>query len=121
MKKTITADADWDVVGWDSAGTPDLHYWPTPPVPDYTSAHAAAGGAGSELIKSFFGSDKIRFSSASTSYPSTRKFTSLSQAARENSLSRIYVGYHFRQACIEGEQQGKNIGKWIFDHYLNEE
>ncbi|MEJ7827887.1 MAG: vanadium-dependent haloperoxidase [Segetibacter sp.] len=116
-----TADTDWEVVGWNPAGPPDLRYWPTPPVPDYNSAHAVAGGAGSELIKNFFGSDKMSFSSASTSYPSTRSFTSLSQAARENSLSRIYVGYHFRQACIEGEQQGKNIGKWIFDNYLKEE
>jgi Vanadium chloroperoxidase N-terminal domain len=116
-----TADPDWEVVGWNPGGAPDLRYWPTPPIPDYASAHATAGGVGSEIIKSFFGSDNIRFSSASTSYPSTRNFTSLSQAARENSLSRIYVGYHFRQACMEGEQQGKNIGKWIFDHYLTEE
>lgn len=118
---STTADADWDVVGWNPGGAPDLRYWPTPPIPDYASAHAAAGGAGAEVIRSFFGTDNIRFSSASTSYPSTRNFTSLSQAARENSLSRIYVGYHFRQACIEGEQQGKNIGKWIFDKYLGEE
>lgn len=116
-----TADAEWDVVGFNPAGAPDLRYWPTPPVPDYTSAHAVAGGAGSELIKNVFGSDNKSFSVASTSYPSTRSFTSLSQAARENSLSRIYIGYHFRQGCIVGEQQGKNIGKWIFDHYLKEE
>ena len=116
-----TADPDWEVIGWDPAGPPDERYWPTPPVPDYSSAHATAGGAGAELMKNFFGSDKMFFSVASTSYPSTRNFTSLSQAARENSLSRIYVGYHFRKACMEGEQQGKNIGKWIFDHYLGEE
>jgi len=116
-----TADPDWEVVGFNPSGAPDLRYWPTPPIPDYPSAHATAGGAGSELIRSFFGSDNFRFSSESTSYPSTRNFTSLSQAARENSLSRIYVGYHFRQACMVGEQHGKNIGKWIFDHYLNEE
>ena len=115
-----TADATWEVVGWNPAGPPDVRYWPTPPVPDYSSAHATAGGAGSEVIKNFFGSDKMNFNSASTSYPSTRNFTSLSGAARENSLSRIYVGYHFRQACMAGEQQGKSIGTWIFDHYLRE-
>jgi hypothetical protein len=115
-----TADTDWEVVGWNPSGPPDVRYWPTPPVPDYSSAHATAGGAGSEVIKNFFGSDKVSFSSASTSYPSTRNFTSLSHAARENSLSRIYIGYHFRQACIAGEQQGRSIGKWIYDHYLTE-
>jgi hypothetical protein len=115
------ADPDWEVVGWNPAGPPDFRYWPTPPVPDYGSAHATAGGAGSELIKNFFGTDNINFSSASTSYPSTRIFNSLSQASRENSLSRIYIGYHFRKAVTAGEQQGKSIGKWIFDHYLNEQ
>ena len=116
-----SADHSWEVVGWNPAGAPDLRYWPTPPVPDYSSAHAVAGGAGAALIKDFFNSDNASFSVESNSYPATRTFTSLSQAARENSLSRIYIGYHFRQAVMVGEQQGKNIGKWIFDHYLKEE
>lgn len=116
-----TADPDWDVVGWNPLGSPDLRYWPTPPIADYTSAHAVAGGAGAALLQNFFDTDDMHFSVESTSYPSTRSFASFSQAARENSLSRIYIGYHFRQACIVGEQQGKNIGKWIFNNYLNEE
>lgn len=116
-----TADPDWDVVGYNPGGASDMRYWPTPPIPDYTSAHAVAGGAGAEVIKEFFGSDNFRFRLESTSYPATRSFSSLSQAARENSLSRLYIGYHFRQACLVGEQQGKNIGKWIFDHHLKEE
>jgi hypothetical protein len=115
-----TPDADWEVVGWNPAGPPDTRYWPTPPVPDHGSAHATAGGAGSEVIKLFFGTDDLSFSSASTSHASARYFTSLSQAARENSLSRIYIGYHFRKAVMAGEQQGKSIGMWIYEHYLNE-
>ncbi len=115
------ADPEWEVVGWNSTGAPDFRYWPTPPVPDYASAHPAAGGAGAELMKNFFATDDISFSSASTSFPSTRNFTSLSQAATENTLSRIYIGYHFRKSCMAGEQQGRSIGKWIFDHYLSEQ
>jgi hypothetical protein len=71
-------------------------------------------------MKNFFGTDDIAFSSASSSHTSTRNFTSFSQAATENSLSRIYIGYHFRKACTEGEKQGRSIGKWIFDNYLKE-
>jgi hypothetical protein len=114
-------DPEWEVVGWDPEGAPDFRYWPTPPVPDWASAHPAAGGAGAELIKNFFGTDNISFSLASTSFPSTRNFTSLSQAATENTLSRIYIGYHFRKSCTEGEKQGRSIGKWIFDNHLKEE
>jgi hypothetical protein len=61
------ADADWEVVGWNPAGAPDTRYWPTPPVPDYSAAHATAGGAGAEVMKNLFGTDNISFSSASTS------------------------------------------------------
>jgi len=100
-------DTNWEVLGF-----------PTPPIPDYASAHACAGGAAAELMKIFFGKDNIRFNSTSTSSGTTRSFSSLSQAARENSLSRIYIGYHFRKACLEGEEQGKKIGKWVFNKVL---
>jgi len=45
---------------------------------------------------------------------------SFSQAARENSLSRIYVGYHFRKACFDGEALGKSVGEWIATNSLGE-
>lgn len=114
------ADPDWDVLGWNPAGPPDLRFWPTPPIADYPSAHALAGGAGAEVIKRFFGKDNFNFSVESGSWPVTRHFSSLSQAARENSLSRIYIGFHFRKACIEGEHQGVKTGKYITQKYLRE-
>lgn len=96
-------------------------WFPTPPVADHPSAHAIAGGAGAELIKEFFGKDDFNFSFESRTLPgSPRSFTSLSQAARENSLSRIYVGYHFRKACFDGEALGRSIGGWIATHSLQE-
>jgi hypothetical protein len=95
--------------------------FPTPPVADYPSAHATAGGAAAELIKDFFDKDDFKFSFESTSLSNhTRSFTSLSQAARENSLSRIYVGYHFRKACMDGEELGRSVGRYIALHSLQE-
>ena len=103
-------DANWQVL-----------VFPTPPVADHPSAHATAGGAAAELLKQFFDKDDFSFSLESTSLPNhIRNFSSLSQAARENSLSRIYVGYHFRKACMDGEVLGKNIGGWIAAHSLQE-
>jgi hypothetical protein len=96
-------------------------WFPTPPVPDYPSAHATAGGAAAELIKDFFNNDNFSFSFGSTTLPGhQRSFNSLSQAARENSLSRIYVGYHFRKACMEGEELGRRIGNYVFENNLKE-
>jgi hypothetical protein len=106
-----------------TAGDPNWQvlWFPTPPVADHPSAHASAGGAASELLKQLFNKDDFSFSFESTTLPGrARNFISLSQAARENSLSRIYVGYHFRKACMDGEALGKNIGRWIATHSLQE-
>ena len=92
---------------------------PIPPIADHPSAHAAAGGAAAELIKHFFDRDNFNFSFESSTLPgNARNYGSLSQAARENSLSRIYVGYHFRKACMDGEALGKSVGDWIGNHSL---
>jgi hypothetical protein len=101
-------DATWDVLAP-----------PTPPVPDYPSNHAANGGVGAAVLAAFFGNDNITFTQTSSSMPNTtRTLSSFSQASREIALSRVYVGYHFRNACMKGEEQGKQIGQYIFDHYL---
>lgn len=107
----------------DTQGDPNWQvlWFPTPPVADHPSSHATAGGAAAELLKDFFGKDDIHFSFESSTLPGqSRSFNSLSQAARENSLSRIYVGYHFRKACMDGEALGKQIGSWIANHSLQE-
>lgn len=94
---------------------------PIPPIADQPSAHAAAGGAASVLLKNFFEKDEFDFSFESSSLAGLpRSFTSFSQAARENSLSRIFVGYHFRKACMDGEILGNNVGNWVANHALQE-
>jgi hypothetical protein len=94
---------------------------PIPPIADHPSAHAAAGGAAAELLKQYFDKDNFNFSYESISLPGNpRSFTSLTQAARENSLSRIFVGYHFRKACMDGEALGNSVGSWIATHSLQE-
>jgi PAP2 superfamily len=95
--------------------TPDLDWQPlllTPPVPDYPSAHAAAGGAASSVLIWFFGGDKHTFTLASTFPVPPRTFYRISDAAKENSISRMFVGIHFRLACTVGYEQGLQVGDW---------
>jgi hypothetical protein len=99
--------------------THDVLAPPTPPVPDYPSNHATNGAAAAEILKLFFGNDSIAFDATSSSLPNiTRHYASFSQAADDNALSRIYVGYHFRNAVVKGKEQGREIGKYVFEHSL---
>jgi hypothetical protein len=103
-----TGDAKWAIMGVS-----------TPPVPDYPSNHAADGGAAAEVLRNYFKTDNIPFSATSVFLPGvTRKYKSFSQAAREVSLSRIYVGYHFRNAVMAGEAQGRQVGQYIYNTCL---
>ena len=85
----------------------------TPPVPDYPSTHTVLGAAAAEVLAQVF-SDHTSFSVISTSLPGvTRHYHSFSQAAKENGLSRVYGGIHFRHAVDHGFQQGRSIGRSV--------
>lgn len=91
----------------------------TPPVPDYPSAHAAAGAAAAEVIDAFVGKNRA-FTHVSITGPisgvpgaATRSFTSVQVAANENAYSRMLVGIHFRRACAAGLEQGRKIGSFV--------
>jgi hypothetical protein len=104
--------------GGDPIWTPLL---PTPPDQDYPSGHSIEGGAGAEVLKQFFGTDQIRFQDCGVALPAgstcddakpvLRSFASFTQAANENGLSRVLVGFHFRNATAEGTAYGRKIGE----------
>lgn len=93
----------------------------TYPIPDHDSAHSVQGGAASEALKQFFGTDHISFEACSLTLPVGqrctdaspvyRSYTRLSQAADENAVSRVYIGIHFRRATEEGVEHGRRIAR----------
>ena len=86
------------------------------------------GGAAAEVLKQFFGTDDIGFMACSRSLPPggrcgdaspiLRPYSSFSQAANENGLSRILVGIHFRRAVDEGIQHGRKIAARAVNLFL---
>jgi hypothetical protein len=94
---------------------------PTPPNQDYPSGHSIEGGAAAEVLKQVLGTDEISFkdcgatlpagSTCDDSKPVMRSYTSFTQAADENAYSRILVGFHFRNATVEGTAYGRKIGE----------
>jgi PAP2 superfamily. len=93
--------------------------FPTPPVPDFPSAHAEAGGTAAAVIKAAIPGDEDPFSTTSGSLPGvTRTFAGLDAAAKENADSRVFVGYHFRHATEVGLSIGKQIGSYVAQNAL---
>lgn len=93
----------------------------TPPTPTYPSTHAEMGGAGAELFKLFFKKDNNQFTIGSYYLPEAeRSYTSFSGLASEISLSRIFIGYHFRNDIVQGEKMGRELAKYVFENNLRE-
>lgn len=100
----------------------------TPPIPDYDSGHAVEGGSAAQVLTRFFKTDKMSFSACSFTLPAgqscgdasptLRHFTSFSQAADENAVSRIYVGFHFRDAVETGTRHGERIANRAVDRFM---
>ncbi len=122
----------WTVVTAVRAGESDGNDWTfgdvnwtpvsAPPTPDYPSTPAAAGAASAEIFRQFFGTDNKTFSIKATYYlPGVeRNYASFSAAAAENNLSKIYLGSNFRNSVSQGERQGQQIGKFVFENNLRE-
>jgi hypothetical protein len=121
-------DGNQDTIG-DATWTP-LRV--TPPNQDYPSGHSIEGGAGAQVLKQFFGTDRISFQDCSATLPMPddpvspcngsspvfRSYSSFTQAAVENAHSRIFIGFHFRNAVEVGTAYGRKIGKRAVNLYL---
>ena len=90
---------------------------PTPPIGEYPSAHAMTGSAAGAVLMQEFG-DEVSFTMNSGYISGTRSFNSIDEAIYENSLSRIYIGYHFRKAVEVGQEKGYEIGVYAYENAL---
>lgn len=91
----------------------------TPAFPDYTSGHATFGGAAAGVFQSFFGTDEVSFEIPTQEIPGySRSFGSFSEAALENSDSRVFGGIHIRSSSVEGEASGFEVAEFISDNAL---
>ncbi len=87
--------------------TPDVSWdplRPTPPFPEYSSAHAAACAASFGVLEQAFGR-RVSFTMETTTAPpgrATRRFDSFRAAAVECADSRVRLGWHFRYATDAG-------------------
>ena len=93
---------------------------PTPPFPEYVSAHAAACAASFGVLQQVFGR-RMSFTMETTTAPPgmpTRKFASFGAAAAECADSRVRLGWHFRYATDAGLTLGKHVARYTLSHSL---
>ena len=96
-----TADANWN------------SFCVSPPIPEHPSTHTLLGAAAAGVLIQHFG-DRVHFSTTSDTLPGvTRRFSSFTQAAVENGLSRVYCGIHFVNAVRDGYELGQGIGRHV--------
>ena len=122
--RAADSDANPDTSG-DPTWTPLMT---TPPIPDYDSAHSVEGGAAAAVFRRFFGTDRIAFTTCSLTLPAgdtcddpvpvVRSYATFTEAAEENGVSRILIGFHFRKAVREGIEHGRRIGRLAADRHL---
>jgi hypothetical protein len=126
-------------IRWPDDGNPDTASDPvwrpfivTPPYPDYPCALPTSAGAGTEVLRQYFGTDNVPFSrtfnapavplpAPMAALPAkliTRSFTSLSAAAADAINARVYGGMHFREGCGAGVKQGTQIARFVVGHAL---
>jgi hypothetical protein len=126
-------------IRWADDGNPDTAsdgawrpFLVTPPYPDYPCALPTSAGAGTEVLRQFFGTDEIAFTrtfnapavplpAPMMSLPAkliTRSFDSLSEAAAEARDARVYAGIHFREGCVAGVRQGTQVARFVVGQSL---
>ncbi|NJW52314.1 vanadium-dependent haloperoxidase [Salinimicrobium oceani] len=94
----------------------------TAPTAEFPSTHAYNGAAAAAVFRSYFKNDHTNiFVTSPYNLPGVeRHLSSFSQLAYENAISRIYIGYHFRQAVEVGKRQGTALGEYVFNNNLRE-
>jgi hypothetical protein len=103
----------------------------TPPFPAYPSGHAGFGGALFQVLRRFYGTDRIAFTFVSDEFNGTtadntgqvrpqesRSYARLSDAEEENGQSRIYLGIHWSFDKTAGIAQGRRVADEVIGRML---
>ena len=91
----------------------------TPPFPEYTSGHSTITASAATVLTKLY-RDNLAFEDSSDyQYIGLkRKFTSLSAAAEECSMSRVYGGIHYVTSVNTGAAMGKQVGGLVVKKIL---
>lgn len=126
----VTADPNFMPLGAPASNLTGPNF--TPPFPAYPSGHAGFGGALFQVLREFYGTDRIPFRFVSDEFNGhtkdnagnvrpqvTRNFRRLSEAEEENGQSRVYLGIHWSFDKTEGIAQGRRVARFVMNRTLH--
>ena len=91
---------------------------PTPPHPEYVSAHSTFSAAAAETLARFFETDAVEFSVTSFDVPGVvREYRSLRACAEEIGMSRLYGGIHYRFSNEDGLVLGRKVAEAVIGQF----
>jgi hypothetical protein len=110
-----------------AVGTFDPTWTPvlaTPNHPEYPSQHGCFSGAAAEVLAAAAGSVAINATiwgataATPTSLVTTRTFATVQDLLSQLVDARIYLGFHFRNSVVVGENIGSAVTKWELQRYF---
>lgn len=87
---------------------------PTPPHPDFVSAHSSQSGATAQVLEDLFGAQTAFVDNTHQARGvgfEPRSFANFAAFANEAAVSRLYGGIHFRSANEVGLAEGRKVGR----------
>lgn len=86
----------------------------TPPFPEFPSGHSFQSGAGSEVLKAYFGDD-LSFTDHTNEHRkdidgTPRTYANFTEMSEEMSMSRFYGGIHYLNTLRVSLEYGRKIG-----------
>jgi hypothetical protein len=137
-----TADPNWVYLGAPGADPNSSSDDFTPPFPAYTSGHATMGGAIFKSVELFYGTNNFdeidgiigndpayTLHSSEAGSGGARDYVRFTQVGAigpglenspegENSMSRIYLGIHWRMDQEDGAALGRAVADYVASHYF---
>jgi hypothetical protein len=93
----------------------------TPNHPEYPAAHGCFSGAVVDVLKTYFGTDRMHFTMSGAApdlLQPVRSYDRFSQALTDILDARIYGGMHYRNSTIVGTELGRQVAHHAVEHFF---
>ena len=92
-----------------------------PPYPDHPSGYNCITGAFMHAAAAFFGKKPIAFDMVrivAGEANQTRRYRQFTDVIDDTIDARVYIGIHFRAPDVQGAEIGKDVARWLDQHFF---